>query len=97
MLQRFQVNNLVWIKDIFQFNKDFLRNYIAESDERSYFLEINVHYLEKLHNLHNNLPFLPETMAIENFENLIENHAANLHDKNEYVIHIRNFKRGIKS
>ena len=97
MLQRFQVNNLVWIKDIFQFNKDFLRNCIAESDERSYFLEINVHYLEKLHNLHNNLPFLQETMAIENFENLVENHAANLHDKNEYVIHIRNFKRGIKS
>ena len=36
-------------------------------------------------------------MAIENFENLVEKHAANLHDKNEYVIHIRNFKRGIKS
>ena len=81
MLQKFPINNLVWIKDIFQFNEDFLRNYIAESDERSYFFEINVHYLEKLHNLHNNLPFLPEIMEIENFENLVEKHAANLHDK----------------
>ena len=31
-------------------------------------------------------------MEIENFKNLVENVAANLHDKNEYVIHIRNLK-----
>ena len=95
MPKKLPVNNLVWIKDTFQFNEDFWKYYIAESDERSYFLEIDVHYLGKLHNLHNDLPFLPETMEIENFENLVENVAANLHDKNEYVIHIRNLKEAL--
>ena len=38
---------------------------------------------QKLHKVHNDLPFLPETMKIEKVENLV----ANLHDKTEYVIH----------
>ena len=44
--------------------------------------------MEKLHELHNNLPFLPERMKIEKFEKLV----ASLHDKTEYVTHIRNLK-----
>ena len=30
--------------------------------------EIDVEYLETLHRVHNDLPFLPETMKIENVE-----------------------------
>ena len=33
-----------------------------------YFLEVHVQYLEKLHELHINLPFLPERMKIEKVE-----------------------------
>ena len=44
--------------------------------------------MEKFHELHNDLPFLPERMKIEKVEKLV----ANLHDKTEYVIHIRNLK-----
>ena len=44
----------------------------------------NVQYLEKLHNLHNDLPFLPKRMRIEKLKNIV----ANLHDKTEYVIPI---------
>ena len=40
------------------------------------------------HELHNDLPFLPERMKIKKVEMLL----ANLHDKIEYVIHIRNLK-----
>ena len=40
--------------------------------------------LKKLHELHNDLPFLPEKMKIEKVENLV----TNLHDKTEYVLHI---------
>ena len=47
--------------------------------------------LKKLHELHNDLPFLPEKMKIEKIEKLI----ANLHDKTEYVIHIRNLKHAL--
>ena len=41
MLQKLPVNNFEWIKDTSQFNEDFIKNYIEESDER-YFLEVDV-------------------------------------------------------
>ena len=67
MSQKFPVNNFEWIKDTSQFNEDFINNYNEESDE-GYFLEV-----ENLHNLHNDLPFLPERMKIEKVENLVAN------------------------
>ena len=51
-------------------------------------LEVDVQYLEKLHKIHNDLPFLPERMKTEKVEKLV----TKLHDKTEYVIHIRNLK-----
>ena len=48
-------------------------------------------YTKKLHELHNYLLFLPERMKIEKVEKLV----ANLHDKTEYVIHIRNLKQAL--
>ena len=80
----------MWIKDTSQFNEDFIKNYNQESD-KGYFLEVDVQYTEKLHELHNDLPFLPERMKIEKVEKLV----ANLHDKTEYVIHIRNLKQAL--
>ena len=47
---------------------------------------------EKLHNLHIDLPFLPERMKIEKVKKLV----VNLIDKTEYVIHIRNLKQVFK-
>ena len=46
-------------------------------------------YPEILCKLHNDLPFLSERMKIEKFKKLV----AILLDKEEYVIHIRNFKQ----
>ena len=48
-------------------------------------------YLEKLHELHNDLLFLPERMKTEKVEKLV----SNLHDKTEYVIHTRNLKQAL--
>ena len=45
----------------------------------------------KLHELHNDLPFLSERMKTVNVEKL----TANLHGKTEYVIHIRNLKQAL--
>ena len=58
-----------------------------QSDE-GYFFEVDIQYPQKLHGLHNNLPFLPERMKIEKVEKFI----TNLNYKTEYVIHIRNLK-----
>ena len=82
MSQKLTVSNFEWIKDTSQFNEDFIKQYNEESDE-GYFLEVDVQYLEKLHELHNDLPFLPERMKIEKVKKLV----ANLLDKTEYVIH----------
>ena len=58
-----------------------MKNYNEESDER-YFLEVDLQYLEKLHDLYNDLSFLPERKKIQKLEKLV----ANLHDKTECVI-----------
>ena len=55
MSQELPVNNFEWIKENSQFNEDFKKTYNGKSGER-YFLEVNVQYLEKSHELHNDLP-----------------------------------------
>ena len=64
MSRKLPVNNFEWMKDTSKFNEDFIKNYNAESD-KGYFLEADVQYVEKLHELDNDLPFLLETMKIE--------------------------------
>ena len=59
MSQKLPVNNFEWIKDTSQFTEDSIKNYNKESD-KGYFLEVDVQYLEKLHKIHNDLPFSPE-------------------------------------
>ena len=90
MSQKLPVNNFEWMEDTSQFKEDFIKNYKEESDE-GYFFQVDVQYPENLHNLDNDLPFLPETMKIEKVEKTV----ANLHDKTEYAIHIRNLKQAL--
>ena len=85
MLQKLPVNNFEWIEDTSQFNEDFIKSYNEESDE-GYFLEADIPYPEKLHEFHNDLPFLLERIKTEKAVKLV----TNLHDKTEYVIYIRN-------
>ena len=76
MLQKLLVNNFEWIEYTSQFNEGFIKSYNEESDER-YFLEVDVQYPGKLHELPNDLPFLPKRMKIKKVEKL----GTNLHDK----------------
>ena len=90
MSQKLPVNNTEWIKNTSQFNEDFMKNYIEESD-KGHFLEVDGQYIEKLHELHNDYHLLPKKIEIEK----VEKDVANLHDITEYVIHIRNLKKAI--
>ena len=63
MLQKLPVNNFDLIKETSQFNEDFTKNYTEENDD-GYFLEVDVQYLKKLHQFHNDLSFLIERMKI---------------------------------
>ena len=86
--QKLPVNKFEWTEDTSQFNEDFLKDDNEESEE-GYFLEADIQYPENA--LHNDLPFLQERMTIENVEKLV----TNLHDKTEYVIHIRKLKQAL--
>ena len=88
--QKLSVNNFEWIEETSQFNEDFIKNYNEKCHE-GYFLEVDVHYLEKLHELHKGLPFLSERMELGKVEKLV----TNLHDKIEYVVHRRNLKQAL--
>ena len=54
-----------------------------------YFLKVDIRYPENLHELHNDLRFLPERMKLGKVEKLVNN----LHDINESIIRIRNSKQ----
>ena len=69
MLQKPPVNNFDWVKNTFQFNEDFIKNYNEENDGR-YFLEVDAQYPKKLHELHNDLTFLPERMKLKKSKSL---------------------------
>ena len=90
MSQKPPINNFGWIQDNSQFNEDFIKHYNEEIDE-GYFLEVDVQYMEKLSDNHNNLPLLPEIIKIENIGKLV----ANLDEKTEFLIPIKNLKQAL--
>ena len=98
-IQYWDVNNLYgwqfnfeWIENTSQFNKDFIKNYMEENDQwKWYFLEVNVHYFEKLHEVRKDLSFLTDRKKIEKVEKLL----ANVHDKTECFIHIKYLKQAL--
>ena len=63
----------------------------SKENARGYFLKLGVQYPENLQTLHNDVLFLPERLKFEKIKQLV----ANLHDKIEYVIHIRNLKQAL--
>ena len=90
MSQKLSVNCFKWVENTSQFNENFIKSYNDASDA-GFFLEVDVQYSEKIHNLHNDLFFLPERMKTEK----VQKHVANLHDKKKYVMHIRNLKHSL--
>ena len=59
-------------KRYFSVDRDFIKTYNEESDE-GYLHEVDVQYIEKLHELHNHLLFLPERMKTKKFKKLVAN------------------------
>ena len=58
---------------------------LAARTDKGYLLEVDVSYPRELHDFHNDLPFMCEKMKISGVEKLV----PNLHNKRNYVIHIR--------
>ena len=71
MSKKLPVNGFKWT-DNDEINEEFTKNY-NESDNKGYILEVDVKYLKRLHELHSDLPFLPERMKIDKCNKLICN------------------------
>ena len=67
--------------------KKFHKNYDENSNKGCVF-EVDAEYLKRLHNLHSDLPFLPERMKIKKCSKLV----CNLYDKDNYFVYIRTLK-----
>ena len=65
---------------------------MVRNGRKGYKLEVDVEYPEELHELHNNLPFMPEKIKI----NKVEKFVPNLNDKEEYLLHIRKLNQDLK-
>ena len=83
MSQKLPSGNFNWVKETSEINEDFKK---GGNDERTFFL--HVRYPENIYDLNNDLPFLPER-SWEKLGKLVKN----LHDKEEFVMHIINLKQ----
>ena len=84
MRQKLRAGCFKWVENGSQLSKDFIEKHNEDSEKY-------LQYSEKLHDLHNDLPFLPKRMVIWKFEKFV----ASSHDKKEHVIHIRNLKQAL--
>ena len=90
MSQKISTNGFKWVKDLSQFNEDFINKYDENSYIR-YFLEVDIDYPKELFNFHKDLPFSPERKKVEKVEKL----TCSIEDKEKYVIHIRALKQAL--
>ena len=83
------VNGFKWT-DSDEINEEFIKNY-NKNDNKGYILEVDVKYPKRLHELHSDLPFLPERMKIGKCNKFV----CNLFNKKNYVAHINSLKQAL--
>ena len=88
MSKKLPVNGFKWIEPVM--NEDFIKNY-DENNDKGYIFEVDVKYPKRLHELHSDLPFLPERMEINKCKKLV----CNLYSKKKYVAHINTLKQAL--
>ena len=92
MSKKLPVNGFRWLDSdkINEINEEFIKNY-NENDNKGYIFEVDVRYPKRLHDLHSDLPFLPERIEINKCKKLI----CNLSNKKKYVIHVNSLKQAL--
>ena len=73
------VNGFNWIENLSEFHEGFIKRHYEKSKE-GYFLKVDIQYPEYLNN----------TKIVK-----VKKLVANLHVKNECIIHIRNLKQAL--
>ena len=63
MCEKLPVNGFKWVTKLDKFNEDFIKNY-NENSNVGCFLDVDVEYPRNLHEMHGDLPFLPDRKKI---------------------------------
>ena len=90
MFQPLPTGEFRWI-NCDNWNPKRLVDMFAAEKNHGYLLEVDVSYPEKLHDLHNDIPFMCSKMKVNGVEKLI----PNLYDKKKYIIHTRALKQAL--
>lgn len=65
---------------------------IEENSDYGYILDVDLAYPKELHQLHNDLPFLPEVIKINKQTKLV----PHLNDRNNYIVHYVALKQALR-
>ena len=91
MSEKLPINEFKWVNDISGKNEKFVKSYDKKNSGKGYILEVDVDYPSKLHKLHSDMSFLPESMKIHKTQKLV----WNLRDKKKYVVHVSILKQAL--
>ena len=78
-----------WLKNVDKFNI----NSIDEKSSTGYFLEVNLEYLDELHELHNDYPLAPEKFSVS--RDILSKYCKEIAD--EYGVKVGDIKKLIPS
>lgn len=103
MSQPLPISDFKWIDDIEKISSCDIMNLLDDA-ETGYIFEVDLHYPQHLHNLHNDFPFCAEKRPLpdEVFNmigvkrNKIDKLLLTLYDKEKYVIHYRMLKLALQ-
>ena len=92
MSQKLPVNGFKWIEDVSETDEDIIKSY-DENSNIGYFLKVDIEHPKKLHDLHSDLPFLPERMKINKCSKLV----CNLYDDVRWCCSHKSFKTSVNA
>ena len=76
MSQKLSVRDFKWVRNVSKIDEDFIKNYYEDGNV-GFILNLDIEYSKELHDLHNDLPLLPEIMKTNKCNKLV----CNLYDK----------------
>ena len=90
MSKKLPIKGFRWLDDTERIDEEFIKEYNEISD-KGYVIETDVDYPQELHDLHSDMPFLPERMVINKTKKLV----CHLHNQKNYVAHINMLKQAL--
>lgn len=92
MLQNLPQGKFEWVENV----ENFSVEHVKDDGNVGYFLEVDLHYPEHLHDLHKDFPMCAERVKPSTESSTTPKLINTLFDKEKYIIHYRNLKQCIK-